>query len=452
MIYAICFFICGFLVSLALTPQAIRLGEMGYGLDTPNENRKRHAKPTSRLGGVPVVVTLMLAGVVILFIDRHRGRQWLPVFSGCAMMFGVGLWDDLKPLGARKKLIAQIAIASLAYGLGLSIDRVTYPGGAWSVELGRIGGYLITVFWLIAVPNIVNLIDGFDGLAGGLGMFMATTLGIVGLLSEQLAVAWFAFTMAGALLGFLVFNFPPAKIFLGDGGAYLIGFFIASLSLVGSHKGSIAAVLLVTIVALGVPILDTAFAILRRGVRGFPLFHADDEHFHHKLERLGFSKRRVVLGMYGVCLVFSLLGLSIFWSQGRTLPIGIGTLFIVAVLGLRYFHFLHTWEDVKRRIQRVLERRREVRYALLQVQLLDLEVDRSRSAQEFWAIFEHTLRRIGFVDAGEVENEIVVHVGHNGSAPWTLHAPLHRGNPGEWQRIADCFRPVYVKAEARWKK
>ena len=452
MIYAICFFVCGFLISVVLTPQAIRLGAMGYGLDTPNETRKRHNKPISRLGGLPVVVTVMLSAIVILFIDRHRGWQWLPVFSGCALMFGLGMWDDLKALGARKKLIAQFAIATLVYSLGLGIDRVTYPGGAWSVELGRIGGYLVTVFWLIAVPNIVNLIDGFDGLAGGLGMFMSVTLGIVGLLSEQLAVAWFAFSMAGALLGFLVFNFPPAKIFLGDGGAYLIGFFIASLSLVGSHKGSIAAVLLVTIVALGVPILDTAFAILRRGVRGFPLFHADDEHFHHKLERLGFSKRRIILGLYGVCLVLSLLGLSIFWSQGRTLPIGIGALFILAVVGLRYFHFLHTWEDVKRRIMRVFDRRREVRYALLQVQLLDLEVDRCRSAQEFWAIFEHTLRRIGFVDKGEAENEIVVHVRHNGSEPWTLHAPLHRGNPGEWQRVADCFRPVYVKAEARWKK
>ena len=452
MIFAICFFACGFLVSLALTPQAIRLGRMGYGLDAPNENRKRHSQPISRLGGVPIVLTMGLAGIVILMIERHRGRQWLPVFAGCALMFGLGLWDDLKALGARKKLVAQIAIATLVYFLGLGIDRVTYPGGAWNVPLDGLAGYLATVFWLIAVPNIVNLIDGFDGLAGGLGMFMAVTLGIVGLLSEQLAVAWFAFSMAGALLGFLVFNFPPAKIFLGDGGAYLIGFFIASLSLVGSHKGSIAAVLLVTIVALGVPILDTAFAILRRGVRGFPLFHADDEHIHHKLERLGFSKQRIVLGLYGVCVVLSLLGLSIFWSQGRTLPIGIGALFILAVVGLRYFHFLHTWEDVKRRLSRVIERRREVRYALLQAQLLALEVERCKSAQEFWALFEHTLRRIGFVDRGEVENEIVVHVRHNGSEPWTLHAPPHRGHAGEWQRIAECFRPVYNKAEHRWKK
>ena len=267
MIYAICFFVCAFLISLALTPQAIRFGQMGYGLDKPNESRKKHARPIPRIGGIPIVITLMLGAVIILYLDRHRTGQWVPVFAGCGLMFALGLWDDFKPLGARKKLVAQIAIATLVYFLGLSIDRVTYPGSRWNVPLDGLAGYVATVFWLITVPNIVNLIDGFDGLAGGLGLFMAATLGIVGLLSEQLSVAWFAFTMAGALLGFLVFNFPPAKIFLGDGGAYLIGFFVASMSLVGSHKGSIAAVLLVTIVALGVPILDTAFALLRRGVR-----------------------------------------------------------------------------------------------------------------------------------------------------------------------------------------
>jgi UDP-GlcNAc:undecaprenyl-phosphate GlcNAc-1-phosphate transferase len=452
MIFALCFLACGFLVAFLVTPLIIRLGQRGYGLDHPDENRKKHTVPIPRLGGVPIMLALTFGVSVILLIEPHRTRQWTPVLVGCLLMFGVGLWDDLKALGARRKLVAQIAIASLVYWLGLGIERVTYPGGAWSVELGWIVGYGATVFWLIAVPNIVNLIDGFDGLAAGLGMFMAVTLGIVGIFSEQLAVAWFAFTMAGALLGFLVFNFPPARIFLGDGGAYLVGFAIAALSLFGSHKGSIAAVLLVTIVALGVPILDTTFAILRRGVRGFPLFHADDEHFHHKLERLGFSKRRIVLGVYSVCVVLSLIGLSIFWSQGRTLPIGIGALFILAVFVLRYFHLVKSWDDVQYRLNRLVNRRGEVRYVLLQVQLLEIEVERCQSADEFWTIFDRTLRRIGFVEVGEVENPVVVEVKYNGSTSWTLHAPQHGGHPWEWQRIAECFRPVYLKAQEKWRR
>jgi UDP-GlcNAc:undecaprenyl-phosphate/decaprenyl-phosphate GlcNAc-1-phosphate transferase len=144
-----------------------------------------------------------------------------------------------------------------------------------------------------------------------------------------------------------VFNFPPARIYLGDGGAYLIGFVIAALSMSSSHKGSIAAVLLVTVVGLGLPILDTSFALVRRAVRGFPIFHADGEHFHHRLQEFGFSKRRILFGLYGVCVVLSLVGLAIFWSQGenRTLPIavGAGVLFLLALGAVRHFHRVRSW-------------------------------------------------------------------------------------------------------------
>ncbi len=353
------------------------------------------------------------------------------------------------PLGARKKLLGQLATACLVYSLGLNIKLFSYPGvgsidlGAWSLP--------ITVLWLIAVPNIVNLIDGFDGLAGGLGMCMSVTLGIVAINNQQLAVACYAFTMAGALLGFLVFNFPPAKIYLGDGGAYLIGFTIAALSLTSSNKGSVAKVLFVTLIALGVPILDTTFAMLRRGLRGYPIFHADDEHFHHRLEKFGFSKRRILFGLYGICLVLSLFGLSIIWSQGRTLPIGIGLLFILALLALRYFHYLRCWEDVRSKFQSVERRRHLVQYALLQAQVLELEAERCQSAQEFWTIFEHTLRRVGFVEKGESDAEYDIQVKYNGSKPWTLHAPQHKGTEVEWQRIAECFGPVLTKAKQKWR-
>lgn len=364
-------------------------------------------------------------------------------------MYGLGLWDDLSRLGAKKKLLGQLTTACLVYSLGLNVDKLSYPGvgsidlGAWSLP--------VTVFWLIAVPNIVNLIDGFDGLAGGLGLCMAVTLGIVAINAQQLAVAWYAFTMAGALLGFLVFNFPPAKIYLGDGGAYLIGFTIAALSLVSSNKGSVAKVLFVTLIALGVPILDTTFAMLRRGLRGYPIFHADDEHFHHRLEKFGFSKRRILFGLYGICLVLSLFGLSIIWSQGSTLPIAIGILFILALLALRYFNHLRSWDDVRRKLQRVVRRRRLVQYALLQAQVLELEAERCHSAQEFWAIFEHTLRRVGFVDKGESDAEYDIEVKYNGTTPWTLYAPQHKGTQVEWQRIAECFRPVLSKAKEKWR-
>jgi UDP-GlcNAc:undecaprenyl-phosphate GlcNAc-1-phosphate transferase len=298
----------------------------------------------------------------------------------------------------------------------------------------------------------VNLIDGFDGLAGGLGLFMSLTLGLVGYYSEHLGLAWFAFTMAGSLLGFLIFNFPPAKIYLGDGGAYLIGFTIAVLSVSSSHKGSVAVALLVTIVGLGLPILDTSFALVRRALRGFPLFHADGDHVHHRLEKMGISKRRILIGLYGICVVLSLIGLTIFWHQGGTLPIAIGIgVFFLMVLGVvRHFLRVRSWRDMHHQMKRVLSRRQAVQYTVLQARLLVLEVERCQTSQEFWSILDQTMRRVGFVDRDETENQTVVELRQNGTKPLMLYASLDEGTAHEWERIAECFRSAYTKALAKW--
>lgn len=455
MFLSLLLFALGFCISVLTTPWVIQLAKRSsFGLDDANESRKRHTGQIPRLGGMPIILALSVGLILILAREPSAASEWFPVLLGSLLMCGLGLWDDFRPLGARKKLIGQILIAVLVCQMGLRIERVTYPGGNWSVELGM-WKWPLTVFWLIAVPNIINLIDGFDGLAGGLGLFMAVTLGIVGWMSEQLPVAQYAFTMAGALLGFLVFNFPPARIFLGDGGAYLIGFCIAAMSLTSSQKGSIAAVLLVTVVALGMPILDTLFALTRRGFRGFPLFHADDEHIHHRLADLGFSKRRTVLGMYGICLVMSLIGLSIFWSQGRTIPIAIGAVFLLAVFAVRYLQYVRSFSDVGQQVNRLFARRRTVRYALLQAQLLELEVERCRDGEEFWRLFDQSLRRVGFLEEGDwtEEEALQVNIKYNGSKPWTLLAPREAGSTSvEWQRIAECFRPIYIKAIGKWRR
>ncbi len=221
-----------------------------------------------------------------------------------------------------------------------------------------------------------------------------------------------------------------------------------------SHKGSIAAVLLVTVVGLGLPILDTTFALIRRAFRGFPIFHADGEHFHHRLLEFGFSKRRILLGLYGVCVVLSLSGLAIFWSQGeqRTMPIaiGAGVLFLLAFAAVRHFHRVRTWEDAHRTVRHVLSRREVVRYALLQSRVLLLEVERCEDGPEFWGIFDETLRRVGFCEADEAAKTVRVEMRHNGTKPWTLHAPCDEASRNEWQRLAECFRPVYKKALEKW--
>jgi UDP-GlcNAc:undecaprenyl-phosphate/decaprenyl-phosphate GlcNAc-1-phosphate transferase len=440
----------GFLVAVITTPWVIRLAHAGVGLDSPDEGRKRQATPIPRIGGIPLMLTLALGVVIILMMEPLRAFEWFPILVGSVLMYALGLWDDIQPLGAKKKLVGQIAIAALVTSLGLGIEKFSFPGYG-TIELGG-WSWAVTILWLIAIPNIVNLIDGFDGLAGGLGLFMSLTLGLVGNFSGHYGLAWFAFLMAGALMGFLIFNFPPAKIYLGDGGAYLIGFMIAVLSLSSSHKGSVAAALLVTVVGLGLPILDTSFALVRRAMRGFPLFHADDEHLHHRLEKMGVSKRRILIGLYGICVILSLIGLAIFWNQGGTLPIaiGLGVFFVMVVGVVRHFLRVRSWTDAHRQIKRVLSRRQAVQYTLLQAKLLGLEVDRCERAEEFWHIVDQTMRRVGFVDEGETKNQVQIKLRHNGAKPWVLHASLDESTAAEWQRIAECFRPAYVKALAKW--
>ena len=148
--------------------------------------------------------------------------------------------------------------------------------------------------------------------------------------------------------------------------------------------------------------------------------------------------------------MLSLAGLSIIWSSGNTLPVGIGVLFLLAMFVLRYFHLLKSWDDVRRKFDRLLGRRQIVHYALAQAQVLELEVERCATAQEFWMVFDQTIRRVGFVENGEVPDEIVIEVRYNGSTPWKLHAPRAKGTTIEWQRLAECFRPVYVKGREKW--
>ena len=172
------------------------------------------------------------------------------------------------------------------------------PLGWWSP--------VVTVMWLIAIPNIINLIDGMDGLATGFGLFLCLTLAFVGHFGAMPDVVMISTVMAGALAGFLLFNFPPAKIFLGDGGAYLIGFFIASVSLTTSQKGYILGALLVMVIALGVPILDTLFAIIRRLLRHQSPMHPDRGHLHHRLIDMGLTQKQAVAVLYSVSAVLGL--------------------------------------------------------------------------------------------------------------------------------------------------
>lgn len=418
------------------------------GLDEPDDRRKLHAKAVPRLGGAPIFLAVSLACLVAGYIGGLGWTRWLPVAICNALMFSVGFADDLKPLGAKVKLVGQIGTALVLYALGVSIDMLSNPFGEGALVLGW-WSLPLTVLWLVGVPNIVNLIDGMDGLAGGFGLFLSLTLAFIGYYGGQPDVVVVSLSMAGALAGFLIFNLPPAKIFLGDGGAYLIGFFIASVSLFTSNKGSVIGALLVVIIALGVPILDTLFAIIRRGIRGVPIFSADAEHIHHRLILLGYSKGRALAAMYSVCLALSLVGLSILMNRGFTLPVVGACLFLLALGAARYLGYVRSWTNFRGQISEAIERRRQREYFRAYGRVLDFEVERCEDLAGFTTLFRHGLERMGLSlrpDPDCVSESLKLASGLS----CTLYHPKDAIDPIEWQLRLDVLVPVLERCLEKW--
>jgi UDP-GlcNAc:undecaprenyl-phosphate GlcNAc-1-phosphate transferase len=368
-------------------------GELG--LDKPDLHRKKHGHSISRLGGLPLFITLM-AGMCVMAVNlKNQERSWWPVLICNAIVFSIGFFDDLKPLGARVKLLSQIGAACIFYGLVSSIEVITHPLTHEPIPLGW-WSPVITILWLISIPNIINLIDGMDGLATGFGLFLCLTLAFVGHFSAMPDVVMISTVMAGALAGFLVFNFPPAKIFLGDGGAYLIGFFVASVSLTTSRKGYVLGAMLVIVVALGIPILDTLFAIMRRAIRGLPLFRADAEHIHHRLIGLGYSKGQALAVLYATGAILSLIGMVLLTQRGHGTVITAAALAIAALAAARYLGYVKSFRGLRQQISRAMQRRRELEYARAYGRVLELEADKVSSAVEFVELLTRTLHRLGF--------------------------------------------------------
>ncbi|MCB1209036.1 MAG: undecaprenyl/decaprenyl-phosphate alpha-N-acetylglucosaminyl 1-phosphate transferase [Verrucomicrobiales bacterium] len=419
-----------------------------FGMDSPDTFRKQHDRPVCRLGGLPIFVTLCVGFLALAIRSPEFTQSWMPIIVTNAIVFSVGFLDDLHPLGARVKLIGQIGAALILYSMGVSIDMLSNPFGEGAIHLGW-WGLPITLLWLIAIPNIVNLIDGMDGLATGFGMFLCGTLAFVGHFSLRPDVVLVATVMAGALGGFLIFNFPPAKIFLGDGGAYLIGFFVASVSVNSSNKGSIIAALLVIIIALGVPILDTAFAIIRRAVRGVPIFRADAEHVHHKLIVLGYSKGQALIALYLVSLVLCVAGISVLITKGLALPVAGAVCFLIAVGAARYLGYIRSWSTLRAQWNEALQRRKNRQYVTHHGELLELEVDRCDSVDEFATLLLHTIKRLGLSitpKPGWVEADITL----LDQGRCRLYRQGGHDDRGEWQWRVESLANAINAARLRW--
>lgn len=356
-----------------------------------------HQPPVPRLGGVGLVGAFV--GVIVLFlcdVSHQPGEAAeLSKIAGLSLaMFALGLWDDFRPLGAKWKFFGQLAIASAACFFGIGIQRVGLPFAGQTVELGFWGAWLVTLFWLVGMTNLINLIDGVDGLAGGIGLMLMLLLAGGG---GPGGVQFVAVGMTGALLGFLCFNFPPAKIYMGDSGAYFLGFLIGCLTISNSHKGTVFAALTAPLFVLALPILDTSLAILRRGLRGLPLFRPDRRHIHHRLLEMGLSRRQLVLGLYAFTAVFLGLGLAVFWSHDQYLPILAGCAVLIILLAAGKLSFSREWFAVGRVLGGSLEMRAEIQYALHQTRWLAMEGARCKNIDSLWEDLVFVARKLGYV-------------------------------------------------------
>ncbi|MGB9866292.1 MAG: MraY family glycosyltransferase [Bacillota bacterium] len=296
-------------VSAALTP-AVRALAARAGLYKMPCERSVHDVPVPTMGGLAIFAGF--AASCALFV-KGKEIQLAPVLAGCFLALILGAVDDLRGLSPRAKLAGQIAIGTIAWLMGISIDFITRPGGGL-ILLGWLS-YPVTVLWIVAIMNVINLIDGLDGLAAGITAIACFALMVIDIMAGQAHAVIMTASLAGCTLGFLPYNFNPARIFMGDAGSMFLGFALAAISVEGTLKSATATALAVPIMVLGVPILDTGFAVVRRIVSGRPISEADKCHIHHQLLQKGFSQRGAVLTLYAVSLVLSVGAVIVFRSS-----------------------------------------------------------------------------------------------------------------------------------------
>jgi len=436
-----------------------------------SEFHHTHKTPVPRFGGVALAAAFALVASLAFVTAPQALLNWhsqLLIVASSLAMFGLGFWDDLKPIGAKKKLLGQIVIASLVYAGGIQIELIKNPFTNADHALGALS-FLATVGWLVALTNLINIIDGIDGLAGGVSLMLMCLLATVGMGVQAGFSMLLAAGMAGALLGFLAYNLPPAKIYMGDGGAYFLGFLIGILSIVNSHKGSVAAALIAPLFALALPIVDVTFAVLRRGLKGLPIFRPDRKHIHHRLIDAGLSRGRTVLVLYVVSLLCLFLAFAVFWSQGRLLSLLLGFLFLILVVAAHSFGFTKEWFLGANPANRSLVFRKETRYALTLSQWLEMEAERRECVFELWQDYQFLVRKLGFSevklalpDGSNVWRSVGPEVGlgpvhqarHEMGKDTTIEFAAYEGvlPRALFELLAELAAEAWQKAALRWQQ
>jgi UDP-GlcNAc:undecaprenyl-phosphate/decaprenyl-phosphate GlcNAc-1-phosphate transferase len=396
------FFITALLLALVLTPAVRSLGLRFGILDLP-EKRKVHKEDIPRLGGIAVfAATVLTCGVYLVtgnFPVQEVQNSWQPLMGltlGCLMVLGIGIWDDIYRLSPWPKLTVEICAALVAFSFGLKIKFIFNPFGA-PLDIPGLNGFL-TILWLVGITNAINLADGIDGLASGIATIAAAVLFFMTVPTVYTLVPYLAIALAGACLGFLRYNFSPATIFLGDSGSLFLGFSLGCLSLWASEKSVIAFALFIPITVLGLPIVDTIYAVLRRWHRGVPLGQADRDHIHHRLLEKGFSHRRAVLMLYGINLFLAALaGFLLFTrnSLAAYVVVLLGGAFVLGSRLLGYFRFAGLFQDLITR----WKDSQKMKYLGFRTRLLARAFEEERTIQGRWELVGELFEELGIRQA-----------------------------------------------------
>ena len=412
-----------FIISLVLTP-ICRDVFRSYGVVDQPDARKVHRYPIPRVGGLAIAISYLVAYVLVRPEEGSPLAQQLSLvwrlLPGAALAFAVGLLDDLFNLRAWIKLGGQVAAAGLACVGGVRIVSIggTPTDAWWSVPL--------TILWLLACMNAFNLVDGLDGLAVGVGLFATLTVFTAAMMQHNMVLAVATFPLAGALLAFLCYNFNPATIFLGDSGSLLIGFLLGCYAAIWSNKSATLLGMTAPLMALSIPLLDVALAIVRRFLRRQPIFAADRGHIHHRLLDRGFTPRRVVLVLYGLCglaAAFSLLqGLVHSFSGALLLLFGVFVLLGVQYLGYAEF-------DLAGRLLFSGEFQRSVS-AQLDLRKFRAALAAAGTPAGCWEVIRETCGKFGFYQVRLcLAGEIFEFSSDDSGAPgWTVRVPLSNGD------------------------
>ncbi|NLY70569.1 MAG: undecaprenyl/decaprenyl-phosphate alpha-N-acetylglucosaminyl 1-phosphate transferase [Clostridiales bacterium] len=302
-------FLVAFVITLVLTPLAIKIAPKIGAMDVPKDDRRMHTESMPRFGGIAIFIGSMAAMFFILPIEVTSGVKGIAI--GATIILIMGIVDDIWSLSAKIKLAIQILCACILFASSVRISFISDPFGDGYIYFPWFVSLVVTVIWIVGITNTINLIDGLDGLAAGVSFIATVCIAYIAYIHGRYEIAMAFMALAGSCLGFLPWNFHPAKIFMGDGGSLYLGFMIASISVLSPMKSATVIATVLPIFVLAIPIFDTIFAIFRRIKNGRPIMEADNEHLHHLIMTIGMGQKRSVLTLYGISGVMGVAAILI---------------------------------------------------------------------------------------------------------------------------------------------